>query len=233
MNFLFKGEIIDYSHLKTNKKTILFLHGWGGNKNSFIQTINLLKKNYSILTLTMPTISPTITSWTLLDYANLILNLTQLLNIKNLIIICHSFGFRVACLLNKKINIEKIIVTAGAGPKKHSIIKKINLNNNKILLKQKRFNYLYNKIISNDYKVLTSINKKTFNNIVKINTINLCNFCCPMLLFWGKNDTDTKIWIAKHINKINNSKLIVTKSNHFAYLNYSALFNNAVLDFLK
>ena len=97
MNFLFKGEIINYDffladnendeHLesknlknvllnfnKNNLKneTIVFLHGWGGNKNSFRSTTNLLKHNFNILTITMPTIKPTNLSWTLLDFANLI-----------------------------------------------------------------------------------------------------------------------------------------------------------------
>ena len=258
MNFLFKGEIINYDffladnendeHLesknlknvllnfnKNNLKneTVVFLHGWGGNKNSFRSTINLLKHNFNILTITMPTIKPTNLSWTLLDFANLILNILKLHNINSIFVVCHSFGFRVACLLKTKIDIKKIIVTGGAGPKRTSILKKIKMNNNKILLKQKRFNYLYNFAASPDYKSLTPTNKRTFNNVISINTKYFCKFNCPMLLFWGKFDRETKFWIAKLLKKVNNAKLILTKSDHFAYLKYEALFNNAVLDFLN
>ena len=36
MNFLCKSEIIDYDYFyNTHNETILFLHGWGGNKFSF------------------------------------------------------------------------------------------------------------------------------------------------------------------------------------------------------
>ena len=60
MNFIFKEEIIDYDFTYSNShSTILFLHGWGGNKFSFLSTINLLKNKHNILTITMPTNQPT------------------------------------------------------------------------------------------------------------------------------------------------------------------------------
>lgn len=167
------------------------------------------------------------------DYSELLITILNLNNIVKPIIVCHSFGFRVATLLNKKIELEKIIVTGGAGPKKDNILKKIDRNNNKILLKHSKFKFLYKKIASNDYKNLSSTNKKTFSNIVTLNLINEIKFKCPMLLFWGTKDCDTPLWIARHLKKQNNANLIVTNSNHFAYLQENAKFNNEVLKFLK
>ena len=234
MNFLFKQEIIDYDFLNTKKSdTILFLHGWGGNKFSFASTINLLKNKYNILTLTMPTIQNTTTSFDMFNYVNLIINLLCLHNVNNVIIVCHSFGFRIALLLKKFIKIKKIVVTGGAGFKKQNFIKKIDIQNNKILLKQKRFKYLYNKITSDDYNKLSSINKITFKNVVNFNLLLAKKFACPMLLFWGKRDCDTKPWIAKILAKYNNAKLVMSNSNHFAYLNDNAKFNNEVIKFLN
>ena len=179
MKFLFKGEIVDYDFLylreendsnSTNeniinvsfnqntinfkKNTIVFLHGWGGNKNSFRSTINLLKYYFNIFTITMPTIQPTNQCWTLQDFANLVLNILKLHNINSIFVVCHSFGFRVACILKTKIDIKKIVVTGGAGPKRTNIFKRIRLYNKKILLMQKRFKFLYSSIASPDYKVL-------------------------------------------------------------------------------
>ena len=55
MQFIFHGELIDYDYFKQDKaEAVIFLHGWGGNKYSFLSTINLLKNNYSILTITIP-----------------------------------------------------------------------------------------------------------------------------------------------------------------------------------
>lgn len=282
MNFLYKREVIDYDFFNINaKSTLLFLHGWGGDKNSFVSSINLLKSKFDILTLTMPTIKETYEVWLLSDYVDLIKNILSLHNVKSVIIVCHSFGFRVACLLNGIVDIEKIVITGGAGLKKINMIKRIEHQNNIILLKHKRFSYLYNKIASADYKSLPDNNKQTFKNVVNTINNNLIIFSCPMLLFWGKRDTATPIWIAnkiykknKNINKIhkkylknneklvkinrnlkffnknrknfykktnvkykiskdNHIKLIITKSDHFAYIKLSSLFNNELLMFLK
>ena len=179
MNFIYKNEIIDYDYFNSNhKNTILFLHGWGCNKNSFASTISLLKHNYNILTLTMPTSQNTSLVWNLFDYKNLILNILHCHNITQVSIVCHSFGFRVACALNKFIEIKKLIITGGAGPKKFSIFNKTSLKNNKILLRNAKFSYIYKKIASKDYLNLSLTNKETFKNIVNFEDrrINcLCN----------------------------------------------------------
>ena len=214
-------------------ETILFLHGWGGNKNSFIQTINLLKQKFNIFAIALPTILKTNMAWNNELYCELVYSILRAHNIDKVIVICHSFGFRIACLLKEKINITKIVVTGGAGLKKTNIFKKIEQNNNKILLANKKFKYLYNSLASTDYKNLPNTNKQTFKKVVNTNYKNLIKFNCPMLLFWGKKDCETKLWIAKKLKQQNNAKLIVTESDHFAYLKQSALFNNAVLKFLK
>ncbi len=236
MRFLFKNEVVSYNVFgNTHAETILLLHGWGMDKNAFYQTINLLKNHFKIITITMPTTSPTISEWTMFDYSQMVENILQVNYINDVTIICHSFGFRVAMLLNKKIQINRIIVTGGAGIKKekyYNFIKKINENNVKIMLKSGKFKNLFNKVASADYLTLSATNRKTFKNIVNLNLKFALKFNCPMLLFWGHNDTATPIWIAKKIRKKNNAKLIITESNHFAYLEQNAKFNHETLTFL-
>lgn len=234
MKFLFKNEVIDYDFLNNKKdKTILFLHGWGGNKFSFQQTINLLKNQYNILSVTMPTIEPTTSIWNMFDYVELIENILSVNSIKNVIIVCHSFGFRVAMLLKKKISITKIVVTGGAGIKKDNIFIKINKNFNKTALENQFFKDFYKKIASNDYIDLSPTNKKTFKNIINLNLKFAVKFSCSMLLFWGTKDNETPLWMANKIKRKNNAKLIIVKSDHFAYLKENTKFNHEVIKFLN
>lgn len=234
MRFLFKNEVVNYDFFNNKKsETVLFLHGWGGNKFSFFQTINLLKNQFNILSLTMPTTTPTTSVWNMFDYVQLIQNILSVHNINNPIIICHSFGCRVSMLLNKKIKIKKIIITGGAGLKKENIFLKIVKNNNKILLKNKKFNYFFKLIASNDYLNLSSTNKETFKNIVNLNLKFASNFDCPILLFWGTHDTSTPLGIAKHLKRRNSATLITTTSDHFAYTKESVKFNHEVQKFIK
>ncbi|MBQ9795455.1 MAG: alpha/beta hydrolase [Clostridia bacterium] len=233
MNYLFKSEVVDYDVFNNGKaQTILFLHGWGGNKFSFQQTINLLKNQFNILSITMPSIDPTVSIWDMFDYVTLVENILSLHSITSVITICHSFGFRVAMLLNKKIKIEKIVVTGGAGPKKYNIFKKISQNSNKIMLKSNKFKDFYKKIASPDYLKLSKTNKETFKNVVNLNLKFAIKFNCPMLLFWGKKDKETPLWIAKKLQDQNKARLITVFSNHFAYLHKNTNFTHEVINFL-
>ena len=219
MNFLFKSEVVNYTFSFHNKEdTILFLHGWGGNLHSFLQLEKLVKIKYNILTITLPTTSPTTLSWTLFDYSELIELLLKNLGVTSVNIVCHSFGFRVALLLNKKIKINKLVVCGGAGIFKNNLLRKLTIQNNKIALKNNYNKNTFSSLASNDYKTLSLTGKITFKNIVNLNLISCLKFSCPLLLFWGKYDTSTKLWIARKINQINNSKLFIVKSDHFAYL---------------
>ena len=76
MKFLYKLESIDYDFIDINSEhTILFLHGWGGDKNSFLQSINLVKNQFNVFSLTLPTIKETNEVWSLFDYTELIQNI--------------------------------------------------------------------------------------------------------------------------------------------------------------
>lgn len=233
MEYIFKKEIIDYEYINNkHKDTIVFLHGWGGNKNSFTTSKVLLKKNYNILSLTFPTIQPTEEVWDLFDYCNLVLDLLKIHNITSLILICHSFGFRVACLLKYKVKIAKIIITGGAISYNQKL-RKIQQNNAKIMLKNRKFKKIYENYASIDYKQLSIINKTTFKNIVNFVTENLLQFDCPMLLFWGRKDKETKLRNTRILKRQNNVKTLIVNSGHFAYIEYSSLFNNAILEFIS
>jgi len=233
MNLIFKSEILEYDYLGHGESTILLLHGWGGNKDSFKSTINLLKNKYKILAITMPTTKPTNEVWTLQDYSDLVLTILNIHNTNSVNIICHSFGFRVAIFLKEKVQIQSIIITGGAGPKKTSKLKKIQLQNLKTLSIIKPNKFSLKDFESEDYSVLNQTNKTTFKNIVNFNLIHYLKFNCPMLLFWGKKDISTKIWIAKLLKKQNKAKLITTNSDHFAYLKLNTLFNHEVINFLE
>ncbi len=236
MKFLFKNEVLDYDyHFSNQKKTILFLHGWGGNKFSFQTTINLCKKNFNVLTITLPTTQPTTCVFDLFDYVECVEKILKIQNISSVILICHSFGFRIALILKEKLIVEKIVVTGGAGIKIENKFKKLNKidkNNTKIWLKNNKIKNLFEKTASKDYLELSSINKKTFKNIVNLNLKFLAKFSCPMLLFWGKNDSATPVAIANYLNKNNNAKLIILNSDHFAFLTNNSQFNHTVLNFI-
>ena len=88
---------------------------------------------------------------------------------------------------------------------------------------------------SDDYKALPPCMKKTFVNVVNQDLKNYFNkINGKVILFWGKDDKITPIYMAKKMNKlIKNSQLFIENGGHFCYLENSFLFNNKVLEFFK
>lgn len=236
MTFLFKTYLINYDYIFNNKQqTILFLHGWGGNKNSFISAINFFKHNYNILSISMPPTKKSCVPLTMYDYKHLILQVLTLHNISKVNIICHSFGMRVSLMLaSSNLIIEKLIVTGGAGINtSSSLLKKINSQHKTILLK--KHSSLFNKFASADYKILKGVDRTTFKNIVNKNLTDYIKLLkCPTLLFWGNNDKSTPLTFTKIFQHLHsNTKTIIVKGSHFAYLEYSSLFINTCNSFLQ
>ncbi len=236
MLFVYKTYTIDYDYHFNNKdNTILFLHGWQGDKNSFISSIKFFNHQYNTLSISMPPYKDSIIPLTMDDYKNIVYTILKLLNLTHIIIICHSFGFRVALMLaSTDIGISKIIITGGAGIKlKPHFFKKLTSQFNQILLLTHP--EYYSQIASSDYRDLSTIDKITFKNIVNkdlTNYLPLLN--CPAFLFWGNNDTSTHVKITRIFKTFHpNCKIkIIKNGSHFCYLEHSQLFIDCCNKFL-
>ena len=250
MILLYKGCAVEYEFINgCHRQTILLLHGWGGNKDSFAKVKKVFSSNYNILSISFPPqniyqtnfancLMPDFSSTPLnmYDYKNITVNILQLLNLQSIIIICHSFGFRVALMLTiSNIIIKKIVITSGAGIRfKPKFFKKLNSQFHTILLKSHP--EYFNKFASSEYIALSQIDRQTFKNIVNKNLTNYVkNLSCPMFLFWGKRDTATPIKIFKIIKKIKPhiKYKIIKNGTHFCYLEQSNIFIDCCQNFIN
>lgn len=235
---------INYKLNGNKDETVLFLHGWGANLNSFSFFSKQLNGEYSTLQVDFSGFGESEKlkyAFTVFDYAFEIFKLLKTLNINSIIIIAHSFGVRVAILLETmfNLNVKKMIFIGGAGVKpKFNIIKTFKIYNYKFakfLNKTKLFKINLNKFGSLDYKQLNSIQKQTFLNIVNFDETNLLKqISSKTLLIWGEEDKETPVYMAKIMNKkIKNSKLIIVKNaGHFCFSTHSNFVLFHVKNFL-
>lgn len=255
MVLLYKSYVVEYEYINDNhNQTILLLHGWGGNKDSFSKLKKIFSSNYNILSISFPpsnlyqspstnetihnnlSLNNSAIPLDMYDYKDITINILKLLNLSSVTIICHSFGFRIALMLTtSKIIIEKIVITGGAGIRiKPNFFKKLNNQFHTILLKfHPEF---FTKFASNEYMNLSQVDRQTFKNIVNKNLIKyIKNLHCPAFLFWGKKDTATPIKMFKIIKKIkpNIEYKIVKNGAHFCYLEHSNLFIDCCQNFIK
>lgn len=80
---------------------------------------------------------------------------------------------------------------------------------------------------SKDYRVLSPVMKKTFQNVVNYDeTYLLSDITADTAIFWGDKDKDTPLYMARKLNKkIKSSHLfLLTNAGHFSYLDNSGYF---------
>ncbi len=234
MNISYNGTLVNYKVVGSGKQNIVYLHGWGGNINSFMFVAQNIKATNILID--FPPFGESQepkTPWCVEDYANAVKLVLKELNINKYIIISHSFGSRVAIYLANSYNkVDKLIITGGAG---------IRPKQFKIFLRKTKYKIIkfFNKnavVGSKDYIGLSSVMKKTFSNIVSKDLSDLAkNIKCKTLLIYGSLDRETPLYMAKKYNKlIKNSKLKIYKNfGHFAYIQNSEEFVRDCLIFIK
>lgn len=244
-------DIISSYTIQGEGDDILLLHGWGCQAKIFDNIQSILSKNYRVIAVDFPGFGASEepkTDWGCLEYANWTLSLMQKLKIINPIILGHSFGGRIALILNAKINVKKIILTGSAGLILTSNIKKKEFNGITHCLKtiferilpKVIFEYIRNVFITQigslDYKNASPKMKQVLKKVISQDLkdyalkINL-----PTLLIWGENDKDTPLKIGEAFNKIipQSELKIISACGHYAFLEKETEFLHLITDFLK
>ena len=234
INYILQGD---------GKETVLFLHGWGANLNSFSFFSNNLKNNYKTLQIDFCGFGESDKlkyPFTVFDYALQVFKLIKSLKLNVINIVAHSFGVRVAILLLTmfNLNINKVVFIGGAGIKpKFNLLRCLKVKKYKLLKwlnKFKGFNFNLNKFGSFDYKNLNDIEKQTFVNVVNFNQKKyLTNIGNNTLLIWGNSDYETPIYMAKIFNKkIKLSTLkIIKNAGHFCFITHNKIVNFEITNF--
>ena len=248
MYFNYEDINLYYEKYGSNKKSIVILPGWGNTRETFNYMINFLKNYFTVYILDYPGFGNTNFpkyDLTIYDYSDLIYEWIKSLNIKDPILIGHSFGGRIITTLLGYYNysFKNVIYLNSAGIKpKTSFKTKIYkfLKKLKFFIpnkyKQKYLSFLFKKFASTDYNSLPPNMMNTFRNIVNEDLKPYLKYIeTRALIIWGNKDTATPLSHAFIMNKlIKNSELIIlNNAGHFSYLNYPDLINNIIYEQLK
>ena len=217
---------INYIRYGNNKnRTIVMLHGWGQN----IEMMKFIgdKLDEDVLIIDLPGFGKSSEPDTVLsiyDYANLVHDLISNLEIKNIILIGHSFGGKIALAYASKYKVEKLVLLASPFKSKEN---KINIRT-KVLKKLKKVpglnkleEFAKKHIGSTDYKNASGIMREILVKHVNLDiTEDVKKITCPTLIIWGDNDECVPVSDGKLLEKlIKDSGLIVFEGcTHYAYL---------------
>ncbi len=214
-NFTISYNIIN----NQSQKYMVFLHGWGSNKEVMIAAFQDHFKQFNHVYIDLPGFgaSPNECFLTTNDYAyivNIFLQSIKVIeNKRQIIIVGHSFGGKVALLLE-----HEIILLSSAGillPKPFKVRLKIKLSK---LLKYLPFNF--NFLRADDARTLSPVMYDIFKSVVDEDfSSKYKNFTYKTTIFWGKDDTATPMQSYNIIcGLMPNAKSYVLQGDHYFFL---------------
>lgn len=225
---------IAYDIVNPSKEdSIVILHGWGSNKEIMKQAFSKQMSEFKHIYIDMPGFGKSTNPIVLTtdDYANILEMFLADIAIKPFFIAGHSFGGKVATLLNPPC----LILLSSAGilvPKPFSVRAKITIFK---LLKPLGFGKMRRFFASRDVEGMSHEMYETFKNVVNEDFSKQFEvFNNDALLFWGKRDTATPLWTAEKINSIiKKSKLYPLDGDHYFFLKHSKFISDVINQFYK
>ena len=211
---------ISYDVVNPQKsKTLIFLHGWGSNKELMKQSFEKTMDAFCHVYIDLPGFGNSTCNRALVteDYANILeLFLAQINANQDHMILGHSFGGKVGLLLNPQI----LILVGSAGipvPKPLKVKVKIALFK---VLKVFGLAKLRSMFVAEDAKQLSEIMYQTFKNVVNEDlTSDFKEYSGKALLCWGKDDTATPLYTAEKMTElIADSRLAVFEGDHYFFM---------------
>ncbi|MDD6056472.1 MAG: alpha/beta fold hydrolase [Helicobacter sp.] len=223
----YKNEDFTLSYAIQNqgkKNTLIILHGWGANKNLMQNAFKDSFKDFTHYYIDLPGFGDSkIPPFTLntQDYANIIMLLLESLKLQAKVcnILGHSFGGKVATLLNPK----ELILLSSAGIKTKKSLKtrlKIYITKTLNKLAPALSKFLKNFLRSQDAQNLDEIMYQTFKRVVDEDFSEIfANFTNKAYIFWGKSDLATPLKSGEKIaNLIKDSTFFPLDGDHFFFL---------------
>ncbi len=236
------GCNVNYIRYGTDSKTtIVLLHGWGQNIEMMKPIGDNFKDKFNILIIDLPgygkSDEPNKT-WTVFDYSDMVHELLEKLDIKNPILMGHSFGGKISIDYASRYNVKKLVLFASPFKKeiqKESLKLKMLKTLKKVPILNKLENFAKRHIGSTDYK-----NASVRMREILVQTVNLDlteeakKITCPTLIFWGTQDKAVPVDEAYELEKlIKDSGVVIYEGTHYTYLEYLPQVVNVLQTFLK
>ena len=244
MEVIVNGNRIHCLQKGNGKKYILFLHGWGGSSESFLPIVQRLEGRYRMVLVDFPPFGQSETPnrpMMLQDYVEILEKIIEVMQLEDFAIVAHSFGARVALKYCAKTGFTGAVLLTGAAgiPPRRSI---------RYYWKRLQYRWVRYRVRRNrcapqrleafaspDYRALQGDMRKTFQNIIGEDlTLLLPRVRAQVLLYFGKDDKETPMYMARKMQKgISGCVLIQAEGGHFAYLENAIQFCGIIENFIK
>ena len=201
-------------------EVLLVLHGWGSNKEIMKQAFAKTLPQYKHIYLDMPGFGKSNNEMILTteDYGHIVQLFLEVLRVRATIAMGHSFGGKVATLLNTPCLV--LLSSAGVVTVKPWSVK-VKIATFKLLkpLGMKKIRELF---VAPDAQGMSHEMYETFKNVVDEDfEDSFAKSKSKALCFWGKEDTATPLYTGEKIaGLIENSAFYPLDGDHFFFLTH-------------
>lgn len=232
-------------------KPIILMHGWGCNHTTVASIEEILNKGMHVYNVDLPghgkSDEPTAV-WGVEGYTRLIEKFAERLDIKNPVLIGHSFGGRISILFASRNKADRVVLVDAAGVKPRRSMKyyfkvyrfKAIKQMVYLFLGKQRGEKWLNKYReqhgSADYRAaspkMRAILSRAVNEDLKA---VMPNIKASTLLIWGENDTATPLNDAKLMEKLIPDAGLVSfpGCGHYSFLDNPRGFRAVIREFFK
>ena len=219
-----KSFSINYELVNSdNENVIVFLHGWGSNKEIMKQAFGDKLQGLKHIYIDMPGFGKSDNNYilTTIDYANIMKIFLNKLNINpnDVTIAGHSFGGKVATCLMPKL----LVLLSSAGIVEDKSSKTLLTIRMAKIFNRFGLSKVTKMFRSNDVNGMPQNMYETFKNVVDEDFSEYFKgFYNDALIFWGETDTATTLESGKTIHSlIKNSTFKSYDGDHYFFLKYS------------
>jgi len=228
-----KSFDIAYEILNPYKKeTIVFLHGWGSNKEIMKQGFAKELQNFKHIYIDMPGFGKSSNNYTLhtKEYAEIMQVFLDAIkiNTNTSIIVGHSFGGKIATLLNPKL----LILLSSAGIIEDKSAKTLLTIRMAKIFNKWGLGKVTKLLRSNDVNMMSENMYETFKNVVDEDfSSTFQKHKGNTILFWGQNDTATTLKSGEIMHSlISNSKFHSYDDDHYFFLRHAQDISNKIIE---
>lgn len=214
-----KSFDISYTIINPQAKyDLVILHGWGASKELMQNSFSPFMKDFRHIYVDLPGFGKSTNNYILdvNEYTKIVKKFLSVINVEIFAVAGHSFGGKVATLLNPK----HLILLSSAGILESKSLKvKIKILIAKVL-KSLGLGFISKIFRSKDVDSMSEVMYGTFKNAISENLEkDFKNYKGKAQLFWGEFDTATTMKAARKIDDlIEDSTLVVYKGDHYFFL---------------
>ncbi len=224
---MIKVHDIDVNYIQYGSgRDVVLLHGWGQNIEMMTPLADPISEHFRVTILDLPGFgksSEPKTVWTVKDYVLFLKDFLETVQVKNPILIGHSFGGRLAILYASLYETRQVVLFGAPCIRKKegpTLKEKMLKTAKKLPLMASVAETMKKHIGSTDYKnaspMMREILVKTVNQDLSESAKKIK---APTLLIWGENDEAVPLSDAQALEKLlQDGALIVLPGSHYSYL---------------